>query len=45
MKDGREEARNRLEAADFIPYFVLRKDADRFLPAFDEYKSKKSQPG
>jgi hypothetical protein len=28
-----------------MPYFVLRKDADRFLPAFDEYKSKKSQPG
>jgi isopenicillin-N epimerase len=23
------------------PYFVLRKDADRFLGAFDEYKSKK----
>jgi selenocysteine lyase/cysteine desulfurase len=24
------------------PYFVLRKDADRFLAAFDEYKSKKA---
>jgi isopenicillin-N epimerase len=24
------------------PYFVLRKDADRFLAAFDEYKSKKT---
>src|SRR5438105_2202466 len=24
-----------------MPYFVLRKDADRFLAAFDEYKTKK----
>ena len=25
-----------------MPYFVLRKDADRFLAAFDEYKTKKA---
>ena len=25
-----------------MPYFVLRKDADRFLAAFDEYKTKRS---